>query len=135
MAHINVNLDADNDIPQSGDEIHPDGPMRVRVHSYEIKTKNDNSGQYISWRVDPSQEGVTLKRPIFFNTSLGKGKLKGTIALLSALQVPYEINADKTLLSFDPDEAIGQEFIGNLGNETYDGKAKNTMNFPYQKVK
>ena len=135
MAHINVRL-SDEDLAggEGGGEPHPEGPMRMIVHSYQVKEKNDGSGKYISWRLNPNQDGITSKKPVWLNTSIASGKFKGTKAFLDAAQIPYELDAEKNL-TFDPDDGISAELIVNLGIETYNNKARNNVNFPYQKVK
>jgi len=138
MAHINVQLtDADRETG-GGDEVHPEGPLRLKVHSYEIKTKNDGSGKYVSWRLDPSGDTVTLKRPVWLNTSLKSGSLKGLIWFLDAIQVPYEkaqVAGVVTEIQFDPDNCAGAEFIATIGVREYAGKPQNEVKLPYTKVK
>lgn len=133
MARINVKLTDEDLEGGGGGEPHPEGPMRMKVHSYQIKNKNDGSGQYISWRLNPDQEGVTSKKPVWLNTSIAAGKFKGTKAFLDACQAPYEIDANKNI-DFDPDDVVGSSLIVNLGIEEYNQVPKNTVNFPYQKV-
>lgn len=138
MAHINVTLTDEDRAGGGGDDIHPSGKLRVRVHSYEVKSKTDGSGsKYISWRLDPSAEDAPLKRPVWLNTSLKSGSLFGLLAFLDAIQVPYdkEMSDGKVLnVSFDPDNCVGAEFIPTLEATEYAGKPKNEVKLPYAKV-
>lgn len=137
MAHINVHLaDADRDTG-GGDELHPEGPLRLKVHSYEVKDKTDGTSKYISWRLDPSADGAPLRRPVWLNTSLKSGSLKGLIWFLDAIQIPYDkeqANGVVTSIGFDPDNCVGAEFMPNIGLSEYNGKQKNEVKLPYAKV-
>lgn len=125
MAHINVNLEA---VEDGGGDVHPEGPMHLRLVSYEIKSKKDDADKkYIAWRADPASPDAPNKRPVWFNTSLSN--LVGLKALVKAVGASFDANG------FDPDDMIGGEFIAKLGVETYNDIPKNTVNFPYQKVK
>lgn len=133
MARINVKLNAD-DLQGGSGELHPDGPMRVTVKDVTLKEKNDKTGTYLAWRLDPNDEKAKSKRPVWVNTSLQTGKMAGLKAILDAGQIPYEIASDGTI-DFDTDNAIGADLIVNIGHDEYEGTPKNTVKFPYSKVK
>lgn len=123
MAHINVNM---NEAPDM-DEVHPEGPLHVRVKEAKQQKNKDDDGQHIAWRLDPV--GTTIKRPVWLRTSL---KLENQGGLKSFLRAcGFQWNADG---SFNTDDVLGSELIVNVSVGEYNGAKTNEVKFPYKKV-
>lgn len=134
---ITLNTDI-SDIEPSEFTALPEGEYRVRC-TKEPQVKSGNKADYIAWTFEivnhPEHEG----RQITHNTSISKkaieiGTLDGLVAVLDALDIPYEVADGKT--SFDTALATGQEAIVELSQRiVYKDGQGNVVNNPSEEEK
>ncbi len=105
----NINVE---EVEVKGFEPLPEGEYRVRcTKEPELKEKNV---QYLAWQFEvvnhPEYEGnrVTHNTPLS-KDSVEMGTLDGIVAVLEALDIPYEITSTGT--TFDTALATGQEAV------------------------
>ena len=123
MEVVNVNLETVDD----GRELHPEGPLHVRVVSCEERETSDGSGTHLNWRLDPVDS--ENHKPLFLITSLKPHALWKLKGFLKACQ--FQWNSDGT---FDFTDVLGSELIVNVQHETYNNDIQDKPGMPYKAV-
>lgn len=125
MARINLGVNLD-DI-ESGYTTVPPGTYLLEVKSAKPTKSKSSSQPVIRWSYIVLEPSEFAGKVIPDSTSLkdeAMWKLKG---LLEALEVGWDEEG------FDPDDAIGKEFVGVITIEQYEGKDVNRVS-EYHKV-
>lgn len=114
MAIINVNLEEEER------QLHPEGPLLVRIVKSEVRDNKSGEGQHILWTLEPVSSENTAW--VWLRTPLSKA-LFILRDFLKAARV--ERNPDGT---FDTDECQGKELYVNIGIDEQYG---NTVDRPF----
>jgi hypothetical protein len=105
----------------------PLGTYRFRITDAEVK-ESQKGGQYINWKL-AVVDGEHADSEMSYMTTLQPHALFGFKALMRA--IGYDIPAEADELDFDPRDALGNEFIGELKEDTYNGDTRNVVGKVY----